>query len=41
MIASVSVVAAGIFSVMLLVVGVEFLLRMNVSVSGWGGVSGV
>ena len=29
------------FSGMLLVVGVEFLLRMKVSVSGWGGVSGL
>ena len=29
------------FSGMLLVVGVGFLLRMNVSMSGWGGVSGL
>jgi hypothetical protein len=29
------------FSGMLLVVGVEFLLRMKVSMSGWGGVSGL
>jgi hypothetical protein len=29
------------FSGMLLVVGVGFLLRMKVSMSGWGGVSGL
>ncbi|MBE9188609.1 hypothetical protein IQ270_29255 [Microcoleus sp. LEGE 07076] len=40
MIVSAWVVVAGVFSVMLLVVGVEFLLRMKVSVSAcWGGVS--
>ena len=40
-IGSVSVVDICGFSGMLLVVGVEFLLRMKVSMSGWGGVSGL